>query len=120
MIMQRLRHLIESADVQIQSWDRKHVRAITKIARQLQVSCIVADGRGEPQCVVGRIARPLVPHQPLEWAESGDQFNRFDVLLLHWREVLFSLPSDHRLQAARKSTRLNSSHYCASRMPSSA
>src|SRR3546814_16665475 len=34
MIMQRLRHLIESADVQIQSWDRKHVRAITKIARQ--------------------------------------------------------------------------------------
>src|SRR3546814_340831 len=36
MIMQRLRHLIESADVQIQSWDRKHVRAITKIARQLR------------------------------------------------------------------------------------
>src|SRR3546814_13311123 len=75
--MQRLRQLIESADVQIQSWDRKHVRAITKIARQLQVSCIVADGRGEPQCVVGRIARQLVPHQPLAWAESGDQFNRF-------------------------------------------
>src|SRR3546814_15185960 len=95
MIMQRLRHLIESADVQIQSWDRKHVRAITKIARQLQVSCIVADGRGEPQCVVGRIARPLVPHQPLAWAESGYQFTRFDVLLLHWSAELFSLPSQH-------------------------
>src|SRR3546814_16680060 len=49
MIMQRLRHLIESADVQIQSWDLHPFRAITKLARQLQVSCRVAARGGEPR-----------------------------------------------------------------------
>lgn len=34
VIVQRLRHLIEGADIEVQRWDREYIRPIAKIACQ--------------------------------------------------------------------------------------
>src|SRR3546814_989372 len=52
-------------------------------------------------------------------AREGVEFLPVDVVHSDWDNALVD-PSPRRSALDRKSTRLNSSHYCASRMPSSA